>query len=292
MSKHKLRIRFAGICTHFREGVAAGVPHRVVLPDASQFTAALLNVVAGPALQPKTLLYYLMPHFAQLEVEGAKVKLDVPALDQTSGPPVVDGNVMAGVRLQVSNAVDRTLKYAGESHRLTDFVSNYTPSSDVAFSGRAAVYFDLYGGNVSTKTVRGGAKQTFVDVTTDGPPELLVSLLRASKTPARCARLSLGDAPKVTLHVKNLEIADRERKLDFQGGAFDFLLHYITSIGGIRHTITTLTPGMKEENLVSATSDDLARAMEGMADILKHPGKRVLTHPDEVTPSCSDSQYP
>jgi hypothetical protein len=288
---HKLTIRFAGICTHFRYGAAAGVPHRVVLPDASRFVTDLVTVAEAPA--PAPVLYYLMPHFAQLEVEGGQVSLNVPPFEQAGSLAVKNGDVVIGIRLQVTNAIDREMSYADEATpKLASFIHRYTLSTDVVLNGRAACYFDLYGGKVHSCVVKGGARQTFIEITTDGPPELLVTPLAPSTSSITAARLLLGDEPEVKLIVKNLEVEDRERKLDHQGGAFDFLLHYLTATGGIPRSFKSLTPGMAHDNLVSATREDLARALEGMGDILKHPTRRMLVHPDEVTPSCSDSQYP
>jgi hypothetical protein len=288
---HKLKIQFAGICTHFRYGSAAGVPHRVVLPDASRFITDLVAVAESPV--PEPILYYLMPHFPQLEVWGGDVPLNVPPFEQNGGMAVRDGDVLTGIRLQVSNAIDREMDYVDDATpSLASFVHRYAFATEVVLNGGAACYFDFFGGTVCSNVVKGGAHQTSIEITTDGPPELLVTPLASSTLPIAAARLPLGDEPEVTLIVKNLEVADRERKLDHQGGAFDFLLHYLTATGGIPRTIKSLTPGMKHHNLVSATRSDLARALEGMGDILKHPTRRVLVHPYEVTPSCSDSQYP
>jgi hypothetical protein len=288
---HKLTIRFAGICTHFRYGTAAGVSHRVVLPDASRFSSDLVTIAESPV--PEPILYYLMPHFPQLEVEKGQVPLNVPPFEQNGSMAVKDGDVVIGIRLQVMNAIDREMSYADEeTPRLASFVHRYTFSTDVVLLGRAACYFDLYGGTVYSRVVPGGARQTYVDVTTDGPPELLVTPLASSTSPITAARLLLGDEPEITLIVKNLEVADRERKLDHQGGAFDFLLHYLTATGGIPRTFKSMTPGMQPHNLVSATREDLARALAGMSDILRYPPPRKLIHPDDLTPSCADSQYP
>jgi hypothetical protein len=291
---HKLTIRFAGICTHFRHGAAAGVPHRVVLADASRFLSDLVTVAESPTAEP--ILYYLMPHFAQLEVVGVvgeRDPLNVPPFEPGGSMAVKNGDVATGIRLQVVNAVDREMTYADEdTPKLVSYVHRYTLSTDVVLQGRAAVYFDLYGGKIYSRLNKGGARQTYVDLTTDGPPELLVTPLAASTSPITAARLLLGDEPVVTLNVKNLEEADREVKLDHQGGAFDFLLHYLTATGGIPQSFKSLTPGMLPHNLVSATREDLARALAGMSDILRNPARRKLVHPDEVTPSCSDSQYP
>ena len=76
------------------------------------------------------------------------------------------------------------------------------------------------------------------------------------------------------------------------GGAFDFLLHYLTAKGGIPQSIQKLTPGMGPQNLVSTTNEGLARALEGLGAILRRETRRMLTHPDGVTPSCSDAAYP
>lgn len=286
---HKLTIRFAGICTHFRFGVAAGVPHRVVLADTSRFTTDLVTV--DESLVEAPVLYYLMPHFAQLEVEGGKVPLNLPPFDGKSGMAIKDGDIVSGIRLQVINAIDRGLVYADDdTPKIAEYVPNYNFSTDVVLHGRAMCYFDLYGGNVYSREVKGGARQTFVEMTTDGPPQLLVTPLASSSTPIIPALLSLGDAAETMLDVKNLEAADGERELAYQRGAFDFLLHYLTATGGVPGVIKKLTPGLAHHNLVSATQEDLARALQGMATILRGP--RVLVRPEEATPSCSDSLYP
>jgi hypothetical protein len=287
---HKLTVRFAGICTHFRYGVVPGVPHRVVLPDASRFTTGFVSVDQAPVQHP--ILYYLMPHFAQLEA-GSR-PLDVPPFTRGGGMPVKNGDVRAGIRLQVLNAIDRGMTYSGDATpSLASFVHNYTFSTDVVLNGRATVYFDLYGGAVHSIQAPGGASQTFVEVTTDGPPELLVTPLTSSDVPVAAQRLRLGEEGEITLNVKNLEAAGQERSLAHQCGAFDFLLHYLTASGDIPVRIKSVTPGMEHENLVSATRDDLALALAGLSVLLEDsPSARMLTLPDEVTPSCSDSGYP
>ena len=289
----KLIIDFAGICTHFRHGVAAGVPHRVVLPDATNFVTGLLTVVDAPTIEP--VLYYLMPHYAQLELDGG-LEIHVPSLTGSGGPAVTDGDILAPIRLQVVNAVDQKLEYVGvdDTHSLTEFVPDYTFSSDVVLNGRAACYFDVYGGRVSSHTVRGGASQTRVEMTTDGFPELLVTPLASSGGPVRPHRLQLrsdSEVAEVTLVVKNLELADAEPRLDQQGGAFDYLFHYLTARGGIPQTIEKLAPGLHRRNLVSASQDELARTFAGMAAALR-PGKRALVPSTEATPACGDSRYP
>jgi hypothetical protein len=289
----KLTINFAGICTHFRQGVAAGVPHRVVLPDATNFVTGLLTVPDAPAPDQRRVFYYLMPHYAQLELDGGP-EIQVPSLTGSDGPAVSDGDILAPIRLQVVNAVDPKLEYIGDDFTpsLTEFVPDYTFSSDVVLNGRAACYFDVSCGRVSSYKVQGGASQTRVKMTTDGVPELLITPLAPSSGPVRSHRLQLRsdtEVDEVTLTVKNLELSNPD--LDQQGGAFDYLFHYLTARGGIPQTIQQLTPGLQPKNLVSVTPEELAGTFASMAAALR-PGRRALVPAFEATPACADSQYP
>ena len=299
----KLTIRFAGLCTHFHHGLVRGVPHRVVLPDATNFTTGFLTApktVPKPNLNQDPVLYYLLPHFAQLEVDDGE-RINVPPLVDNV-PAVSNGDIQAGIRIQVVNAVNEEMKYKKHvAPKLTDYVSDYSFSSDVVLHGRAACYFDLYGGEVTTVTTQtkfGGATQTLVTLKTQGPPELLVTPIAPSGPKPRSFRLHLGSSnqSEVQLTVKNLEFLSAEHAVDHQGGAFDFLLHYLTARGGIPQSISKLTPGLLPKHLVSATKKDLANTLEKLAAALKHNVsndlQRRLITPDAVTPSCSDSQYP
>jgi hypothetical protein len=297
--EHLLTIRFAGICTHFRDGVVASVPHRVVLPDASKIATGLVTVTnASPNAGP--VVYYLLPHFAQLEVEGQDpARLNVPPLVKGGGVVMQNGDILSGIRLQVRNAIDHEMRYLEDATpKLIEYDPLYVFSGDVVHAGRAACYFDLFGGTAFSIKVAGGATQTIVQIRTDGPPELLVSLLGASTSPPSSYVLPLTDIDgptELTLFVKNLEAAEEQNeKIDQQGGAFDFLLHYLTARGGIPQLIRR-TPGMPE-GVVSATRGEIARALNTMARLLdpleNAGGRRKLVFPDEVTPSCSDSQYP
>ncbi|HJQ36214.1 MAG TPA: hypothetical protein VKB93_03655 [Thermoanaerobaculia bacterium] len=281
----KLTIQFAGICTHFRFGVAAGVPHRVVLPDASRLTAGLLSVEESPVLADKPAPYYLLPHYAQLQLNG--VNADVPHGTAGAGQWVKNGDVLAGIRLQVVNAIEQQMVYDPETivtPSLTDYVPGYTFASEVVLSGRASLYFDLYGGTVSTKTAAKGATQTVVTLTTEGRPEVLVTPLAREDRPGRSFRWPLGNEgdAEVCLNVNNLEVADPAP--DPERGAFDFLLHYLTARGGIPQSIRKRTPGMP------MVLSNHAMPPAVVPDV---PGSgRTLTPDYEVTPSCSDSQYP
>lgn len=292
----KLTIRFAGICTHFLNGVVAGVPHRVVLPYAAKVDGGTLNLSGILAGEPSGASYYLLPHFAQLEVPGAAAQIDVPpAGARDAGPPLIDkGDIINGVRLQVRNAVDSELLYKDfKPPRLTDYDRDYSFSSDVVLGGRAACYFDLHAGRLSTIVVN-KATQTVVELETDGVPELLVTPLARSNVPVRSFRLPVpgpADADEMTLIVKNVEPAAEVNTADQQGGAFDFLWHYLTAHGGIPPQVLKMTPGMTQQNFKSATKEQLAEALRALAALLE-TSPRALIRIEDVSPSCSDSQYP
>jgi hypothetical protein len=291
MAGHSLTFRFRGICTHFRYGVAAGVPHRVVLPDATQVMAGVVTV---QNVTPEPVFYYLTPHFPQLELESGSTALTIPGL-------IHNGDIVSGVRLQVINAVDREMSYLDDRvPRLTEFVPDYNFASEVVLGGRAMCYVDLYGGTVWSEQPADPERplQLFIKVSTEGPPELLVSPLLSPGKPAISYRLPLareGEPPDVTLFVKNLE-AVLERPSEEQSGEFDYLLHFLTARGGIPETVVRPTPGMPKTPR-SATKERFAHALHQLGDLLLPPpagapSKRTLLGDLDVTPSCSDSGYP
>jgi hypothetical protein len=300
---HSLTLRFAGICTHFRFGFARGVPHRVVLPDASRLTMGLLTVREAEPLASEQVLYYLLPHFAQFEVEGADPELlYVPPLVSDGGAVMRNGDVFGGIRVEVANAVDRELIYHNDTTpNLAEYYPAYSISGDVVLDGRAACYFDVYGGVVSSVRSKAGAAQTLIQMETDGPPQLLVTPLATSNSAPKSFLLPLqsdAQTSETTLVVKNLEAGPEEHShINQSHGAFDFLLHYLTARGGIPQVIKSTTPGMTQKSLESVTKDELAQVLEKLADLLLAqpiPGspQRKLMTAQEITPSCSDSQYP
>jgi hypothetical protein len=295
---HTLSVRFAGVCTHFRCGVVSGVPHRVVLPDATNITVGLLTIRDTPNPNPDAVFYYLLPHFPQIDVEGMDPeKLFVPKLVADGCDAMRNGDIFSGIRLQVLNAVDRTMRYENQhTPKLTAFDPGYSLSGDVVVQGRAVCYFDFYGGTVRSMQVSGGATQTVVEVETDGAPRLLVTPLASSSAPTWSHVLTLDHAPgrpRVAMVVKNLEAA-LEDDAPQQGGTFDFLLNYLTGHGGIPQVIQKAVPGMNSQTLHSMSPRMLAEALRRVADgLIAHPTpRRRLAQPDETTPSCSDSEYP
>lgn len=287
MTTYQLTINTLGICTHFTHGVVSGVPHRVVLPDATQIQSRTLKLADQPPV-----LYYMVPHFPQLESSGA---------DLTVPDVLRQGDVLMGARVQVINCIDREIEYGEEAPKLTHFDPDYDFSGDVVLHGRAACYFDVYGGRISYEPPPqpGGAGSVRIDMQTDGPPVLLVTPLAQWKGRSRGShRVTLGQpadpAQPITLNVKNVELKS-EHPADEMHGAFDFLLHYLTARGGIPESIAHPTPGMRKDP-PSATPDQMAGALGELALALAAASDPAATWPvvahEDLTPSCSPSQYP
>jgi hypothetical protein len=295
MSGYSLNVQFAGICTHFTRGTVAGVPHRVVLPDATNILTGALSIKDR---EPQEITYYLTPHFPVLASEGHD--LTVPGL-------ILNGAIQSGVRLQVINARGDGMGYTGQKRvpKLTVFDPHYTFSDDVVVHGRAFCYFDFYSGSfVATPpspTNPLGPVQVRITVETDGPPELLVTSLGRSAEPVRSYRLSLatanGEPGEITLMVKNLEFPI-EVASEQSGGVYDYLLHFLTARGGIPRRLETHPPGVPDGPLPSATGAEIGKALEAMGCELVNASTppsdrpRLQIHRDFLTPSCSDSQYP
>jgi hypothetical protein len=308
-----LTFQFAGICTHFRFGVAAGVPHRVVLPDASMFLPRFLRVAETISdITAPTVLYYITPHFAQLDLTSdpapvsGKPKNDLsPVL--TVSNLVEHGDILSGIRVQVANATDTRMSYDGVVSGLTPWLPDYNFSSDVVLAGHAACYVDIYGGAQRTvPSTTGGPDIVLITVQTDGPPTLLVSSLRSSPltgTPGTSALIRLTEKDEdLTLIVKNLEADPEEEPAEEEHGAYDYLLHYLTARGGIpqmihRDSDGKLPPGMPTQP-VTVTREAIGKSLILMGTVLDPTAatgetqKRALITPDDTTPACSDSQYP
>lgn len=291
MTTHYLRIETHGICTHFTRGVVSGVPHRVVLPNATHIQAQRIAVADG-----SPVLYYLTPHFAQLDVPGG------PEL--TIEGVLRYGDFLTGARLQVINCIDQRIEYGlDQAPNLSEFDPHYTISDDVVLQGRAACYFDVYGGvvtyNPPPKTRPDGAGFFSIDLCTDGPPELLVTpLSQWSGNSQDSYRQRLGESTDrsapVMLKVLNVELA-REIPAEQELGSFDFLLHYLTARGGIPDWIKARTPGMHKD-LKSVEAARMAQALRELATAVAGASagetRRELMHTELLTSSCAASQYP
>ena len=289
MTTHYLTIETHGICTHFTHGVVSGVPHRIVLANATHIQTQTISVAnAAP------VLYYLVPHFPQLEVPGGP--------DLTTGGMLRHGDVVMGARLQVINGIDRRIEYGDDkAPGLEEFDPDYTVSDDVVLQGRAACYFDIYGGVVTYHPSQRPDGPGYISITmqTDGPPELLVTPLDQWRGESQDAhRVSLGEstdpASPVILKVRNVELA-RELAADESLGSFDFLLHYLTARGGITASIVKKTPGMLDDPK-SVKAERMAKALRELANNLADANtgdtKRDLMGEQFLTASCAPTQYP
>lgn len=280
MGTQQLTITFAGICSHFQD-VVPGVPHRVVIPDASSVRFGLIQL-AG---RGEPAAYYVLPHFGIIKTTAPHpVTYSVPGL-------IKDGHIYGGTRLSVANAIDDRVSYDDayqQVRSIQDFVARYNMSEEVVFSGRATAYFDIAGGVVSAMTAQpGGATQVIVTIQTDGPPKLAVSPFDSNDAPARPTIVPL-QGPELLVGNMEIDPADSDP-------CFDYLLHYITALGGIPAVITHPTPGMGPVPH-GRTRQEIARALEGLAKVIERGGlteEQVLKlTPGDLTPACSDTRYP
>lgn len=278
----KLTIHFRGICAHFRH-LVPGVPHRVVLPNATALRFGLVDIP-----DESTRTYVLPPHFPVLRAPTPEMQalLDVRGV-------MVGGVIYDGARLQVANAKDKRVEYGArweDVAHLSHYVEAYQFSDEVVLGGRASCYFDVMGGTAAPDI---GVNQKIAGVSitmeTDGPPELLVSpFFQATNSKPAESRITLfGD--DVRLLVANAGLGCGE------GGAdgFDFLLNYLTLKGGLPRYLRKRPPQIAPTP--SPFPEALAEALKQLAHFAS---PRDLTLPDfdkllfNQTLSCSNTQYP
>ena len=286
--KFSLKVIFSGVSTHFRNGIVAGIPHRAVLPDCSHFFTDFLSIDGFP----DPFLYYLNPHFAQLQADG--VDFTIPGL------MTKNGYVRSGVRLQVGNGIPAHGLRATDSsmNNLTTYDPSYEYSADVVVGGRAACYFDFDYGDAEWLPPEPPsilAQRLSVTVETDGPPWLLVTSLNATADAPSFTKLELGGSRHVTLDVKNLELHSEE-PADQNAGQFDFLFHFLTARGGIPKRIVVTTPGLESPS--SASGGQIASALKDLAALLTLQAKDPAAFYEKLpplaegqTPACSPAQY-
>lgn len=273
-----LTIRFAGICTHFRD-VVPGVPHRVVLPNATALRFGQVDL----EWSGDTANYYLTPHFPFLSTGGNPNVLTLTGL--MSG-----GSLQAAVGLQIINAVGQPVSHLSTYDQLTPsirtYVSNYQYSEEVVTGGRAACYFDVFNGRVSAEKP-GVVPRVVIEMETDGPPQLQV-------TPLRCGAKNAPRAT-VTLDTDELWVANVEIDKRDDDAPFDYLLHYLTERAGIPRRLMKDTPGMGPAP-PSQDAGEIANALNGLAGVIASGGPTAAQlariRPDDTTASCADSRYP
>jgi hypothetical protein len=268
-----LTMTFLGICTHFKN-IVDGVPHRVVLPDATAIHFGEMRLDRPEGLGP-WIDYYLVPHYPFLRPNP----FDPETGYSLAGAHVVVQNAKVGPPLEY----DKT--YYDLIHSLTEFVPDYEPSSEVTAGRRAACHVDIYSGQISAVDPAPGvnAAGVIIKIETDGPPILSVTPLRAR----------LFEPVDLTFHDPDPSITIANLEIDPGSDAppFDYLLHYLTDRGGIPPFITTATPGMGEPR--SMSREQIAGALRSLAEyVASTPAPAQLRIRDDISASCADSRYP
>lgn len=287
-----LNIWFRGVCVHFHN-VAPGIPHRVVLPDASAFQLGMVDVD-----QVNSVPYFILPHFAVVRtaVLADQERLNVEQVME-------HGNIFDGVRLQVANATGDHITYDStyfQINSITDYVFDYAYADEVVLGGRAACYFDLFSGTLEKVMIPGTtASAVRATITTDGPPKLLATpFFPASAAPPVSLITLTGTGDVVDLAVANFGI-----DCDSEDDKFDFLLHYLTAKGGIPRRLSQPVPGMPPApQEFSQTQIDLALARVSQIDFPHHFESpcfgnfaelmAVTGAIGDITVACSDTRYP
>src|SRR3954462_62336 len=109
MAIQMLEIDFRGICTHFHHNFVPGIPHRVVLPKATDIFPGLLtgpfpellNPPHDPSNPDSWITYYLMPHVPIIlipSISMADQPFNTPGLFAKTYP----GYLITPVRLQIA----------------------------------------------------------------------------------------------------------------------------------------------------------------------------------------------
>lgn len=265
MASHEVTIEFRGICTHFFNTVP-GIPHRVVLPRADGVHRGFI------AVDGRVTPYGLPPHLCYVYSPGAVI----------DGPGIVLGFIVAGVRLQIANAI-RSENVASDVvlPRLREFASNYRYSDDVVLGGRARCYFDLPRGTVAVGA-EGQALRGIAVVSTHGHPRLAIE--------------PFGGGPPLEVPIGSRLIVGNS-SLSCKDASLDFLLHLLTAEGGIPEKLPREPFGFDPTTAV-ASPERLLPCFRELLD-LGYPGHLTKSAEElfpvadyETDPSCSNSQWP
>jgi hypothetical protein len=267
MATHEVKIEFRGICTHFFNTVP-GIAHRVVLPQADAFLLGSIDV-GGQRTR-----YCLPPHLCHVHTPGAT---------PINGPGIVGGVIVAGVRLQIANAIrsENIVTRGLGLPRLREFAFNYRYSNDVVLGGRARCYFDLSAGTVGVGE-EGQALHGVAVVSTDGPPRMRIERFAGG--------LPLEVPVGSHLIVGNSSPSCKDASLDF-------LLHLLTAEGGIPEQLPREPFGFDPVRAVASRERLIERCGElldlGYPDHPKKSAEELFPlEYHETDPSCSNSQWP
>jgi hypothetical protein len=301
--QYTVDIHFRGICTHFHSNILPGIPHRVVLPDATMILPGLLT---GPSsIVPVSndpldwLMYCLMPHFPSITMVDAAVQSLMPPMLGVDGV-VQDGLIYTSSHLSIANAVQTSVSYPPPYipttppppgsffavPQLTSFVPHYTYSTDVVLGGRAAAYFDLYGGEI-VSFQDGGSLRVRARVITDGPPQLRITPLAVLDQPVPVQVIPLTTDSE-QLHSTMIVSNSGSSCISAD---YDFLLHYLTSAAGIPRALVNPVPGMPLRIEDIAKGLNVAEVLKATEELLKNKWMPPVEFFD-LQASCSDSRYP
>ncbi len=283
----QLTINFSGVCTHFSDAIPD--VHRVVLANAAAFHFGVLQM-------PPTgeqAMYYLQPHVAIIQTSSSDVT-NPPNPENPTVPNVMkDGYMYAGATLEVPNAMgdlEYEDSYWTDLKSLSDFVPDYTYSTDVVLNKRAMCYFDIRHGVISAGSASGGAINAVITITTEGSPQLTLTPFQSDIPPADISNyLVIDDNGNAAITVANIEFDTLN-----EDTPFDYILHYITAQRGIPPALSSQTPGM--DDWEQLTKPILVGALDSLATLIRNlgPTAQQVTDfdADLVDPSCSDSRYP
>jgi hypothetical protein len=275
-----LTIQFQGVCTHFWNNALHGIPHRVVLPDAGPLRAGLLTgpFITAPDEPGNWLPYLLFPHFAFVSM--GDFQFTAPGLAD-------DGYLFTNSHLRVVNSLDTGLVYDGTFPtvpQLTAFFPQYSPSDDVIMGGGAAAYFDILSGTFSALP-SGDSIGVQAVIETDGPPILRITPMVTNDQPLPTQDFTLNDTSKPLIISNTSPVCP-------DGCDFDFLVHYLSAVGGIPRAMAVAPPGLLSGTNTLPNVPDLMASLEKLKGA-GYPGKIQRWHDFfETSASCSDSRYP
>jgi hypothetical protein len=291
MATNQLTITFRGICVHFHD-IVPGVPHRVVLPNASAVRFGIVTMPPSPVMGPSQMPYYLMPHLAVLG-------------DPTDCCPPV---LLNGAHVQVVNAVGPDAKWVeGDEFAIAKYVPRFAFSEEVVFGGRAACYFDIFNGTGTSVGTGNNPRSTVVTISTVGPPRIRITPFPESNMTGLPTEMKIDSG---MLNVSNLDFVPPD-----EDAPFDFFLNYLVARNSIPTLLAERTPGLPAippkmtfakvgDELISlgeavaGVGELVGNKLQSLTELIANGGRpsdevlRVITKMVVDNPSCSDSHYP
>lgn len=286
-------INFYGVCTHFWNHFVPGIPHRVVLANATSLNTGLLTgpfpLLLNPPGDPNNnpanpaswIHYSLMPHFPII----TQTFPDGPTLPLRPVPGLLndDGRLLVPSVLKITNAIpgmtyDAT--FTDDVASLKTFLTDYVPSTDVLTGGRVSAYFDLTGGTIGAVTKEpGGATRVTADVGTVNTPQLEITPLTVVDLEFTNIAIEISGS----LNVSNVGVSCAN------SSKYDYLLHYLTAVAGMPRVLDAALPGMADDD----PCDDARVALRKLLDTTDYPHEIPKIQTDvDTSASCSDSRYP